>query len=401
MIYISIIISVIVIFAVLIAYVKIKYKFWSSQPVFHFYDLKYHMFPPGIIHPELPEKNKFFRYSTQHFSYDETTPSILSDFYKFIETQYLRSKDARFTPSKNEIHPYFVGHNNKSYVSVTYTNKLLENTKTQNISSMKEIESCMTTRPLYCKIHTKNDKLPSFECNYVDYLCVNKEHRGKGIACETIYTHAYHTRRKNNKVVVSIFKREDELTAIMPMCTYTMVGFDMRKWFQAPTIPPNIGQVVPCIASNIYKMSDFIEFNKKNYDFFATSSISNIIELMKTGNIYIYVLITPSGEIQSMYFFRNSCLWYDSKSKVLTLFASIQGNIPTYLFCLGAKAALMNIRNRHREYSYLVVEDVSDNNHIIKNLEEKTRPTQKSPAGYFFYNFAYPSFKPNKVLIIN
>ena len=148
-------------------------------------------------------------------------------------------------------------------------------------------------------------------------------------------------------------------------------------------------------------MSDFIDFNKKNYDFFATSCISNIIELMKTGNIYIYVLITPSGEIQSMYFFRNSCLWYDSKSKVLTLFASIQGNTPTYLFCLAAKAALMDIRNRHREYSYLVVEDVSNNNHIIKNLEEKTRPTQKSPAGYFFYNFAYPSFKPNKVLIIN
>ena len=83
------------------------------------------------------------------------------------------------------------------------------------------------------------------------------------------------------------------------------------------------------------------------------------------------------------------------------MFASIQGNTPINLFCLGVKVALMDIRNRHREYVYLVVEDVSNNNHIIKNLEEKTRPTQKSPAGYFFYNFAYPSFKPNKVLIIN
>ena len=31
----------------------------------------------------------------------------------------------------------------------------------------------------------------------------------------------------------------------------------------------------------------------------------------------------------------------------------------------------------------------------------KTNPLIKSPTAYFFYNFAYPTFKPDKSLIIN
>jgi hypothetical protein len=38
---------------------------------------------------------------------------------------------------------------------------------------------------------------------------------------------------------------------------------------------------------------------------------------------------------------------------------------------------------------------------IIDNIKTKTKPLIISPTAYFFYNFAYPTFKSNKVLIIN
>jgi hypothetical protein len=45
------------------AYVKIKFRFWTLQPVFHFYDFHYYLFPPGIIVHELPEKNKYCNFT--------------------------------------------------------------------------------------------------------------------------------------------------------------------------------------------------------------------------------------------------------------------------------------------------------------------------------------------------
>ena len=69
------VIIVIIILTILIAYFKLKYPFWSKQPVFHFHNLYYWMFPPGIIQNEMPEKNKY---------YDETI--FFFEFFK-VPTQ--------------------------------------------------------------------------------------------------------------------------------------------------------------------------------------------------------------------------------------------------------------------------------------------------------------------------
>ena len=40
-------------------YIRLKYKFWALQPVFHFYDIYYWFINVGIIRQELPDKNKY------------------------------------------------------------------------------------------------------------------------------------------------------------------------------------------------------------------------------------------------------------------------------------------------------------------------------------------------------
>ena len=53
-------IIIISIILLIIAIYKIKFPFWSKQPVFHFHNLKYWIIPPGIIQHENQEKNKFY-----------------------------------------------------------------------------------------------------------------------------------------------------------------------------------------------------------------------------------------------------------------------------------------------------------------------------------------------------
>ena len=52
-------------------------------------------------------------------------------------------------------------------------------------------------------------------------------------------------------------------------------------------------------------------------------------------------------------------------------------------------------------FGFAAIENISHNNIIIQNIKLKTQPLIISPTAYFFYNFAYPTFKSNKVFIIN
>ena len=44
---------------VIYIYIRLKFGFWVSQPVFHIYDIGYMINAPGIINDYLPEKNKY------------------------------------------------------------------------------------------------------------------------------------------------------------------------------------------------------------------------------------------------------------------------------------------------------------------------------------------------------
>ena len=54
-----IILSIVIIFLFIRLYIKIKYKFWSIQPVFHYYNLLYWIKPVGLIDKNLPTINKY------------------------------------------------------------------------------------------------------------------------------------------------------------------------------------------------------------------------------------------------------------------------------------------------------------------------------------------------------
>ena len=63
--------------------------------------------------------------------------------------------------------------------------------------------------------------------------------------------------------------------------------------------------------------------------------------------------------------------------------------------------AYWKIIQKNSEYNYVVIEDISHNNHISKELSNVLKPDIVLPAAYFFYNFAYKSFISTDVFIIN
>ena len=114
--YISYVIVVLT-FCVLIAYLYTKYiyGFWIDFPVFHKYDWKYKLWSPGIINPKLPEKDKYTNFKNiQTHVYSELSDYSLQQFLHFIK---VTTGSHTFMPKVNNITPYFVGHNAKTFIT--------------------------------------------------------------------------------------------------------------------------------------------------------------------------------------------------------------------------------------------------------------------------------------------
>jgi hypothetical protein len=357
--------------------------------------------PPGIICNLLPEKNKY----TNFKNVDTTVFSELSQLKQtrlvnFIRSNYLQNKDNVFSPQSENIIPYFVGHNTKSFISFYNEDNFLMDVKKGSLISDKKVIGIMTTRPIHIVINNdrnSNSKDAKFDAYYVDYLCVDKMYRKKGIAPQIIQTHEYNQRHLNKNIVVSLFKREDELTGIVPMCVYSTYGFSVDKWNKPTELHPSY-KLLEVNPQNFTFLFDFIKKNNAQFDIVINTEVTNIIELIKTKNIFIYTILLDD-EIICAYFFRKTCTFVEKNMEVLNCFASIK-ECDDNIFIQGFKISFWKIASENY-FGFAAIEEISHNNIIIANLKIKTHPLIISPTAYFFYNFAYSTFHSEKVLIIN
>jgi ribosomal protein S18 acetylase RimI-like enzyme len=378
-------------------YIRLKFGFWAIQPVFHIYDIKYMINPPGIIDDYLPDKNKYTNFKNIDTSlYVELTQIQKQRLVNLIQANYLQRGDNTFMPRLENIAPYFTGHNDKSFVSFyNEPNFLIDLKKGTTINEQKFI-GLMTSRPLHVLINN-GDNEAKFQAYYVDYLCVDKLHRKKGIAQQLIQTHHYNQRHINKNIVVSLFKREDELTGIVPLCIYNTYGFSVNTWVKPPDLSAEY-KLVEVNPQNFHILYDFIKSKYHKFDIVINTEVTNIVELIKTKNIFINMIIVDDA-IVAAYMFRKSCVQIEKNMEVLACFASIS-NVEDNIFIQGFKISFWKIAAENY-FGFCAIEDISDNNILINNIQLKTKPLVISPTAYFFYNFAYPTFKSNKVLIIN
>ena len=377
-------------------YIRLKFGFWALQPVFHIYDVGYMIKAPGIINEEPPEKNKYTNFKNiETLLISDLTHLQKQRFVNLIKANYLQNKDNIYNPQVENVLPYLRDHNDKTFVSFyTEDNHCIDLKKGTTIVVPKVV-GVMTTRPVHIIINNGN-KDASFDAYYVDYLCVDIMHRKKGIAPQLIQTHHYNQRLLNKNIVVSLFKREDELTGIVPMCIYSTYGFPVTTWVKPSNLSSEY-KLLEINPQNFHFLIDFMREQERKFDIVICVEVSNILELIKTKNLFIYVVLCEDT-ILCAYFFRKTCIQVEKNMEVLTCFASIS-NCDENVFIQGFKISFWKIASEHF-FGFAAIENISHNNIIIDNIILKTKPLVISPTAFYFYNFAYPTFPPNQVLVI-
>jgi hypothetical protein len=379
------------------AYIRIKFGFWALQPVFHIYDVGYYIKAPGILDQDPPQKNKYTNFKNiETMLVSDLSKVQTQRFVHLIQAHYLQEKDNVFAPQTQHILPYLQCHNDKTFVSFYNEDHHRLDRKKGTTTCDSRLVGVMTTRPVHIAIHNGN-KAATFDAYYVDYLCVDALHRKKGIAPQLIQTHHYNQRVLNPNIVVSLFKREDELTGIVPLTIYTTYGFPVTTWTKPDELSAEY-KLLEINAQNMHFLLDFIREKESSFDISICVDVSNMIELIKTKNIYIYVILCDE-QILCAYFFRKTCIQVEKGMEVLCCFASIC-NGDQNVFIQGFKISFWKIAAEHF-FGFAAIENISHNNIFLDNIILKTKPRILSPTAYFFYNFAYPTFPSNQVLILN
>ena len=206
---------------------------------------------PGIIDEYFPEKNKYTNFKNiETIIFSELSSIQIQRFVNLIKINYLQNKDNIFSPQSENIIPYFNGHNDKSFVSFYNEDNYMIDLKKGTTITDKKIVGLMTSRVVYVVINNGH-KEAKFSAYYVDYLCVDINNRKKGIAPQLIQTQHYNQRHINKNIVVSLFKREEELTGIVPLCVYSTYGFQVTTW----TKPTELSAEYKLLEINLFVLS--------------------------------------------------------------------------------------------------------------------------------------------------
>ena len=125
-------------------------------------------------------------------------------------------------------------------------------------------------------------------------------------------------------------------------------------------------------------------------------NLNNIKHLCKNKILFIYLLMVHNKPL-NFYIFKNNFTTYDG-DKSIEFCASLcntENNIFTYGF-LCSYNKLKNIL----KFKYIFIENISNNNLILKHVLNRYSPLEIIATKYYFYNFAYTPIYSQDLLCI-
>ena len=368
--------------------IKICYGFWSSQPVYHIYDLHYRFYSPDMIQKTLPIINKntnLINITTQDTS--KISSIDLSSFCNFIRSYYLQTSNANYNPGDKNLNSPFENNSQPSYLSTYKISRLL--VEKDSIIPDKELIGTMTSRPVTLRI--RDNTIPSY---YTDNLCIKPEYRKKNIAGQIIQTHAYQISHNMNKPIVFIFKREDKSNAIVPIVFYHTYMYRIPP-IQISHFNGNIS-LIEVTSQNLHIVLEFIYLQQPRFDCTLTTETSNILTQIKHEHIMLYVLLEDMTPI-ALYQFRNPTLCHGD-DKAIEVGPSLSNCIDN-IFIYGFWEALRVINKGFRA-SNILIEELGDNQIILNYLEKQYQSLGRSPMSFYLYNYISEPVLPSKTYML-
>ena len=384
-----------VVYLLLTAFIRIKMRFWHTQPVFHFYNLKYWVKPPGFINLGPPPVNKYVNLiNNKLITLDvdgkaevDASPSI-EEICQFVQDYYVIHDAATYKPSKEDIMAYLQCANHPAFFNIYQ-----EPRPTETVPY--EIIGVTSSRVLNVLLRSKNKKI-NFPAYYVDNLCVKPGYRKKGIPPQMIQTFYYNVARTNTRVNAYMFKREGKINAIVPLVYYDSYCFDIAKLQPTYALTAAMN-VIEIGTQQLNSVVSFIKEQTTAFECIILPDVSSVLNLIKLGKLKMYGIVF-NGEMIALYVFRPMEMYYEKKKALecITILSNCQTDA---ILIAGFTASLTKAKGLAE---LLLIEDTAHSSVIIRHLSQNTSTLCqfKSPTAFFLYNYACYSAKNTKTLLL-
>lgn len=373
----------IVLYVIVYSYIRIKHRFWSTQPVFHIYNIPYYWKENRIIYENgfsrnvslkqkmntyldmlniqtIPIETNYFkksdnykktRQSQKEYTNNSDYFSIhMQQLYNLVSNHYLKTKENNYSPTMKSIVSYFTYHTSNCYIGYYMSYKPLF--EFNNIIHSTKPISVITSRPLIYKVNMKlKNEIQSEtkyatildKLHYVDFLTTHTKYRKKNITPKLICSFAYQVETNENKSCVFLFKLEEKsIFSIVPFVSFHSYIFDVidilkqtKQYLEYTFIQIEDNSISNCFNHHISKIEEsnlgacihtMEQIKVENY---IHSSYSNIKELVSNNIVYIYCLhetLQKNSPIIGLLFFRNNFHYYkenDVKKNIFECFGSL------------------------------------------------------------------------------
>ena len=385
------IIFILILLISLRAYIRIKHGFWSIQPVIHSYDLFKVFYKSGIINNNLPEINKYCNFlNIQTYKYDNLNTSDIELIQTFVYENYLNNKYSHYKITNKYFNACFQGHNGSSYLSI-YGEDCFSLQEKNNKILIKNIDGVISGRPVNLTIKNLT-KIPVY---YIDFLCVSKSKRKRGLASQLIQTHEYNQRHLNKNIKVCLFKREGDLTGIVPLVIFNNCFFDIST--ELTSMNTQTYSQIKYVTINKVNFYLFIDFLIKYYYLFDCVAVvepNNLLNLIEAKHLFIIVGIL-NGNIISSFLFKDYNVIYN-KGKVIQLEASLIH--PDYLNNItDFFSNSLSYFNKKYLAKHILIESLSNNVNLLTELKKlNIFPKSNTMSAFFLYNYSQTPIQPEK-----
>jgi hypothetical protein len=393
---------IIILYLLFKLYIKITYKFWAHQPVFHSYNLINWINKGGIVNdsPKINNYTNFIDITNKNFfDYSEEEiikiVDIINHNYKTNKTNKTNMK-ATYLLTKNNFVAFFTGHLNKSYIAIYKKQQYLLNEQPiQTIESTSGIIGVLTGKPITITI--KNKLLKSY---YIDFLTIDNIYKNKDIQEQLIQTYEYYQINDNKEFKISLFKHTGKLKGIVPLTKYNSYIFN------SALICPKFNcynKIIEISEVNFYLLINLITLSKNYFKCVIMVNESNLLHLILKNIYKIYGLLDiNTNELKTCYFFKQSNITFEVKELykkenkkiiLLDLVGSIK-NCDNIEFINGFLIVL-------NKKCYINIDNISYNNILIQYLlKNSLTALNSSYTSFFLYNYINRPIQSKNILII-
>lgn len=385
-------------------YIKLRYPFWSLQPVFHSYDFWRYVYRTPFIIRDEPWQTKFCDFeqmkTTNYLDLLSTTKTKIVDL---LRCKYIATDRLLYTITEPTLDTIMNGNSNSSYIT-TYT----VNDRLLGFMSSRSMQLYFLVKIL----ENHNNGITNQVAYYWDYICADQEHNARdyNISRRLIQTHEYNQRTKNPQIKVSLFKKEINLSeGIVPLIQYKTYSF-MLKRQRIDRLPAHT-HIQHIVKSNIHILLDFLEGLSKNtqnspFAFLGISDLGVLLNLIVANQLYCFCL-KHENDILGYYFFKNANIQYEDMAGIhdcdtLHFIASFNNSPGTNIFILGYLHAIKAILKLKKTFKMLMFDEISHNGVILPSWKMANPVLVETDCAYYLYNMCFPcgKFAPNKVLLL-